>query len=148
MQKEKTKNSLLAKITPHKIAAMELYEDAFHAASGAIVVFSGMVRESNHGRPVSFLEYEAYPSMAEKMMYDILKESQVKWQLNYAAAVHRIGHLEIGEIAVVVVTSSGHREECYEANRYIIDTIKSEVPIWKKEVFRDGSHEWGNHCHC
>lgn len=113
------------------------------------MLFSGEVRATNKNKEVLWLEYEAYDEMAEEMIANIVDEAKKRWHLNYAACVHRTGKLEIGECAVVVVTSGGHRGAAYEANRYIIDEVKSHVPIWKHEFFADGTQEWGqNDCTC
>jgi molybdopterin synthase catalytic subunit len=119
-----------------------------HPGAGAVVLFSGEVRESNLGRDVAYLEYEAHVPLAEKMIADILIEAKARWRLSVAIAQHRIGRVEIGETAVVVITASPHRSEAYTANRHIIDRIKHEAPIWKCEYYRDGTKEWGNNCNC
>jgi molybdopterin synthase catalytic subunit len=106
------------------------------------------VRDHNRGRSVAFLEYESYRPLAEKMIAEILAAAREKWQLQITVACHRVGRLAIGESAVVVITASAHRSEAYAANRYIIDRIKHEAPIWKCEHYADGSHEWGNNCNC
>ena len=116
--------------------------------AGALVLFSGDVRDNNIGKDVAYLEYEAHSSLASKMIREILEEAIVKWNLNLAIAQHRIGRVGVGESAVVVITSSPHRKEAYQANRHIIDRIKHEVPIWKCEVFADGTKQWGNNCNC
>ncbi len=121
---------------------------AHHPGAGAVVLFSGEVRDSNKGRAVAFLEYEAYRPLAGKMIGEILAEAREKWQLHIAVAQHRVGHVAIGDTAVVVITASAHRSEAYAANRYIIDRIKHEAPIWKCEHYTDGSREWGNNCNC
>jgi molybdopterin synthase catalytic subunit len=125
-----------------------LLQRAHHPGAGAIVLFSGEVRDSNHGREVTCLEYESYIPLASKMISDILKEAKEKWRLHIAITQHRVGKVAVGETAVVVITASAHRSEAYAANRYIIDRIKHEVPIWKCEHFTDGTHEWGNNCNC
>lgn len=119
-----------------------------HPAAGAVVLFSGEVRESNRGKRVAFLEYEAHVPLAEKMVAEILAEARERWNLTVAIAQHRIGRVEIGETAVVVITASAHRSEAYIANRHIIDRIKHEAPIWKCEHYPDGTKEWGNNCNC
>jgi molybdopterin synthase catalytic subunit len=119
-----------------------------HPAAGAVVLFSGEVRDSNLGRAVAYLEYEAHVPLAEKMIGEILAEAKAKWGLSVAIAQHRIGQVEIGETAVVVITASPHRSEAYAANRHIIDRIKHEAPIWKCEHYQDGTKEWGNNCNC
>jgi molybdopterin synthase catalytic subunit len=121
---------------------------AHHPGAGAVVLFSGEVRDRNLGRAVSFLEYEAHGPLAEKMIGDILSTARAKWKLQIAVARHRIGKVAIGETAVVVITASAHRSEAFEANRYIIDRIKHEAPIWKCEYYADGTREWGDNCHC
>jgi molybdopterin synthase catalytic subunit len=121
---------------------------AHHPGAGAVVLFSGEVRENNRGRAVAFLEYEAATPLAEKLIAEILAVAGEKWGLHMALARHRVGRVGIGDIAVVVITASTHRAEAYAANRYIIDRIKHEAPIWKCEHFTDGTSEWGNNCNC
>lgn len=125
-----------------------LLSRAHHPRAGAVVLFSGEVRNGNAGKEVEYLEYEAHLPMASKMIDSILQEAISKWSLNIAIAQHRLGKVEVGESAVVVITSSPHRKEAYAANRFIIDKIKHEVPIWKCEYFADGTKEWGGNCNC
>jgi len=119
-----------------------------HPASGGVVLFSGEVRDHNRGKGVRYLEYEAHAPIAGKMIREIVDLAIQKWDLQAAFCCHRVGKLEIGESAVVVVTSSPHRKEAYEANQYIIDRVKHEAPIWKKEYYKDGTSKWGNNCNC
>jgi len=121
---------------------------AHHPGAGGVVLFSGEVRDSNHGRAVGFLEYEAYAPLAEKMIGEILATAKERWELHIALAQHRTGRVDVGDTAVVVITASAHRSEAYAANRYIIDRIKHEAPIWKCEHYADGGKEWGNNCNC
>ena len=121
---------------------------AHHPRAGGIVLFSGEVRNHNSGKEVIYLEYEAYIPMAEKMIKEIVADAKEKWELHFACCVHRIGKLEVGESAVLVITSHAHRGESYEANKYIIDKVKHEVPLWKNEFYNDGSSLWGGNCHC
>lgn len=116
--------------------------------TGGLVMFSGEVRNINKGKDVVFLEYEAYEPMARKKIAEIVHDALMKWKLNNALCVHRIGKLDITDCAVVVITCSVHRAEAYEANRYIIDRVKAEVPIWKNEHFTDGTNEWGANSEC
>lgn len=116
--------------------------------TGAMVMFSGEIRNINKGRNVEYLEYEAYENMAEKKIEEIVESAKSKWNLNSALCLHRLGRLEISECAVIVITASMHRSEAYEANQYIIDRVKGEVPIWKKEYFTDGTYEWGVNSEC
>jgi molybdopterin synthase catalytic subunit len=127
---------------------VELISAAHHPKAGAVVLFSGDVRDCNSGKEVAYLEYEAHLSMASRMIDSILNEAIERWSLTMAKAKHRIGKVSVGESAVVVITSSPHRREAYTANRYIIDKIKHEVPIWKCEYFTDGTKEWGGNCNC
>ncbi|HKI90625.1 MAG TPA: molybdenum cofactor biosynthesis protein MoaE [Draconibacterium sp.] len=126
----------------------KLFDGFRNPKSGAVVLFSGEVRDNNKGKEVKHLEYEAYESMANKMIAEILEEAKSRFRLNQAACVHRLGRVEISGCAVVVITGAGHRKEAYDANRYIIDRVKNEVPIWKHEFFVDGTSEWGQNCDC
>ena len=125
-----------------------LLAGAHHPRAGAVVLFSGEVRDNNRGRAVSYLEYEAYTPLAEKMIRDILEEAKTRWSLQIALAQHRTGLVAVGDTAVVVITASAHRSEAYAASRYIIDRIKHEAPIWKCEHYAGGTKEWGNNCNC
>lgn len=126
----------------------ELFDEFRNPNSGAVVLFSGEVRDNNKGRAVTHLEYEAYEPMANKMIAKILEEAIARFNLNQAVCVHRLGKVDISGCAVVVITGSGHRKEAYTANRFIIDRVKNEVPIWKHEFFNDGTSEWGQNCDC
>jgi molybdopterin synthase catalytic subunit len=135
-------------VTEDIIDAGALLSRMHDPKAGAVVLFSGEVRNHSHSREVEALYYEAYIPMAEKIIADIIKEARLKFKLHGALCVHRIGKVEVCESAVVVITTSSHREEAYAANRYIIDRVKHEAPIWKKEIFSDGSVEWGHNCSC
>ncbi len=135
-------------ITLEPIPIPELIALAHHPKAGGIVLFSGEIRNHNSGKEVAYLEYEAYVPMAEKMIHEIVQAAKEKWALHFALCVHRIGKLDICESAVVVITSHSHRGESYEANKYIIDRVKHEAPIWKNEFYTDGSSHWGGNCHC
>jgi molybdopterin synthase catalytic subunit len=119
-----------------------------HPGAGAQVIFSGTVRNNNNNKAVNYLEYEAHVQMASGMIHSIIIEASEKWSLTHAMAIHRIGRVGIGESAVIVITSSAHREEAYLANQYIIDKIKHDVPVWKCEYYVDGTKQWGNNCNC
>ena len=105
---------------------------------GAIVTFSGIVRGTNQGKKVLFLEYEAYPEMASKMMERIGKEILDTWGLSSVRMQHRVGRLNVGETSVVIVVAAPHRDDAFAACQYAINRLKRIVPIWKKEVFEDG----------
>lgn len=110
---------------------------------GGIVHFLGVARESSHHSPkkVLRLEYEAYPSMAESEMERIFAEMRERFGVEKAIVLHRTGKVEIGEPAVAISVATPHRAEAFDACRYLIDELKKRVPIWKKEVYADGS-EW------
>lgn len=122
-------------------AIRTLVAQVSHAGAGGIVTFAGVVRDNSRGKRVRYLEYDAYPEMAEREMASIAAEIARRWDTTYLAMVHRIGRLEIGECSVVVVVACPHRAEAFDACRYPIDTLKSTVPIWKKEMAEDGE-EW------
>lgn len=105
---------------------------------GGIDVFIGTVRAATKGKPVVRLEFEAYEKMAMKEMKKIAEDALQKWSVYKISIHHRTGILEIGEIPVVIAVSAAHRDAAFDACRYIIDTLKKTVPIWKKEVFEDG----------
>ena len=135
-------------ISEHTLDIVGLLSQSHDPKAGALVLFSGDVRDNNLDKEVAYLEYEAHTSLASKMIKEILEEAISKWNLNLAIAQHRTGRVNVGESAVVVITASKHRKEAYQANRHIIDRIKHEVPIWKCEVFTDGTKQWGNNCNC
>ena len=135
-------------ISAKPLDVVGLLAKAHHPQAGAIVLFSGDVRNHSNGSSVDYLEYEAHESMASKMIAEIVEEAKSKWQLTIALAIHRIGKVAVCESAVVVITASAHRHEAFVANRYIIDKIKHEVPIWKCEYFTDGTKQWGGNCNC
>ena len=104
---------------------------------GAVVTFSGNVRNHNRGREVDYLEYDAYRPMAERQLRKIGEEAVERWNCRMAIQ-HRVGRLEVGESSVLVVAACAHRGDAFEACRYAIDTLKERVPIWKREVWKDG----------
>jgi len=108
-------------------------------ADGALCLFVGVVRNQNRGRAVVRLEYEAYEEMALPLMREIAAETHRRFPVTLIRLVHRLGRLEIGEPSVAVAISSPHRDEAFAACRFAIDTLKARVPIWKKELYADGS---------
>jgi molybdopterin synthase catalytic subunit len=113
--------------------------------AGGLVTFVGAVRDHSRGHSIKFLEYEAYPEMAEREMQKIADEAAERWPGTRVAIAHRIGHLEIGDAAVVIAAASPHRAAAFEACRFAIDTLKQTVPIWKKEVATDGEYWVDDH---
>lgn len=112
--------------------------------AGAMVEFVGRVRNHNEGQPVQSLEYEAYAPLAEKEGQRILAEARERFPVLAAAAVHRIGHLPLGEIAIWVGVAAAHRGAAFDACRYIVDEAKARLPIWKKEHYTSGQTAWIN----
>ena len=107
-------------------------------SNGAVVTFLGATRRNSMGKSVLYLEYEAYEPMALKKLSEIADEVTEKWGIEDVAIVHRIGRLEIEDVSLVVAIASPHRKEAFQACGYVVDRIKEDVPIWKKEVFEDG----------
>jgi molybdopterin synthase catalytic subunit len=130
------------KITGEEIELGDVIRAVEAGDAGAIVHFLGVVRNNTEGREVSYLEYEAYPPMAEKKMAEIAQEIHEKWGLDRVAMIHRVGRLEIGEVSVAVAVASPHRREAFEACHYAMNRLKQIVPIWKREVWVDGEEEW------
>lgn len=109
---------------------------------GAVVTFLGTVREMTDGRQTVALDYESYTGMAESKMAEVEAETRQRWPIGDMMMVHRLGHLELGDVSVAVAVSCPHRAQAFEACRYAIDRLKEVVPIWKKENWADGSTEW------
>jgi molybdopterin synthase catalytic subunit len=108
-------------------------------ADGAVVSFEGLVRNHAQGKEVRYLEYQAYESMALIRMEAIGNKALETWPVRSVAIIHRLGRLEIGECSVLIVVTAAHRKPAFEACQYAIDTLKLEVPIWKKEFYLDGA---------
>lgn len=132
----------LIEITERAISVDEVVARLADPANGAVVTFIGVVRGVTKGRETLYLEYEAYPEMAEKVLQQIADEIRARWtDIRAVAIVHRVGRLEIGETAVVIALAASHRAQTFDALRYAIDRIKDIAPIWKKEFWADGA-EW------
>src|SRR5688500_6828717 len=110
--------------------------------AGAVVLFLGTVRELTGDRRTIALDYECYPEMAEKKLADLEAEARRRWPVVECVLVHRLGHLELGEASVAVAVSTPHRQDAFEAGKWLIDTLKEVVPVWKQENWSDGSKEW------
>ena len=121
-----------------------LKQSLMNKQAGACVTFDGWVRNHNEGKEVLRLEYEAYPALALSEGKKVLSEATEKFGLLEARSIHRVGPLKIGDIAVWVGVSSAHRDESFDACRYIIDEVKHRLPIWKKEHYTDGDSGWVN----
>jgi molybdopterin converting factor subunit 1 len=119
--------------TQQALAAIKRGED------GAAVVFEGVVRNQTRGRKTLYLDYEAYEEMALQQMESLAAQALSQFQIRDVAIVHRLGRLEIGETSVLIIVASAHRGAAFDACRWLIDTLKRTVPIWKKEYFEDGA---------
>ena len=110
--------------------------------AGAVVLFVGTTRELTGGRQTEWLDYECYGDMAEKKLAELESDARARWPLVACAIVHRVGRVGLGEASVAIAVSSPHREAAFEAGRWLIDTLKKVVPIWKKENWADGTSQW------
>ncbi len=110
--------------------------------AGAVVLFLGTTREVTGQRQTLSLDYECYGDMARRKMAELRQQALDRWPLTACAIVHRVGHLEPGEASVAVAVSSPHRQDAFEAGKWLIDTLKEVVPIWKKENWADGTSDW------
>jgi molybdopterin synthase catalytic subunit len=125
----------------------EVYGLADHPSHGAVVVMSGMVRNQTDGQAVVALEYQAYEPMALKVFANIAADLRQHWpDIGRVVIHHRTGRLQIGEISVLIAVGAPHRGAAFAACQYVIDTLKQQAPIWKKEWFQDGSYRWANCC--
>ncbi|MGB6691782.1 MAG: molybdenum cofactor biosynthesis protein MoaE [Terracidiphilus sp.] len=125
-------------LTREPIDAETLVAAAKRGEDGAVVVFDGIVRNNTRGRQTLHLDYEAYEEMAAKQMHELAGEARTRFGVRHVAIVHRLGRLAIGETSVLIVVASAHRAQAFEACRWLIDTLKKTVPIWKRETFVDG----------
>jgi molybdopterin synthase catalytic subunit len=132
----------MIQLTREPIDHHAITEQVRRGDCGAVVTFLGTVRDLTGERVTVALDYEAYPGMAEKKMAEIEQDTRARWPVGTLVMVHRLGHLDIGEISVAVAVSCPHRAQAFEACRYAIDRLKELVPIWKKENWADGSTEW------
>ena len=128
-------------ISQEPINTQSVIDKVVQREAGAITTFIGTVRELTHGKKTLYLVYDAYEPMAVKKLEQIGQEIEEKWSGSKVAITHRVGKLDITDIAVVIAVSTPHRADSYEANRYAIERIKQIVPIWKKEHWEDGE-EW------
>ena len=126
------------KIANQSLDIQRCIDLAMSPGSGGIDVFIGTVRNATKGKAVLKLEFEAYERMALAEMEKIAAQAGEKWPVQKLVIHHRTGSLNVGEIAVIIAVSAAHRAAAFEACRYVIDTLKQTVPIWKKEVFEDG----------
>jgi molybdopterin synthase catalytic subunit len=131
-------SAVVTALTREPIDAEKLIAAAKRGEDGAVVVFDGIVRNNTRGRETLYLDYEAYEEMAAQQMDGLAREALGRFGVRGATMVHRLGRLEVGETSVLIVVASAHRGAAFEACRWLIDTLKKTVPIWKKETFADG----------
>lgn len=132
---------MLIRVTSEVLRPDEAIEAVRTAESGAVNVFLGVVRNNNLGRTVAYLEYDAYPEMAERVMRELAQEAKDRFELEDCAVLHRTGRLEIGEASLLIAVACGHRAESFEAGHWLVNEVKKRVPVWKKEVW-DGGESW------
>ena len=132
---------MLVDIRSTPLSVEEVLAAVDDPTAGGVVSFTGLVRASDGGRTVTSLEYSAHPSALE-LMTSVVAAVAASLPVVKVAAVHRVGMLEIGDVAVVVAASAAHRHQAFEAARRLIDDIKAQVPIWKHQLFTDGTEEW------
>lgn len=125
-----------------QLSVDEVVAAVTHPAAGGIALFIGVVRDHDHGRSVTALDYSAHPSAAELLATVAEDVAAAHPDVVALSAIHRVGALTVGDLAVVVGASAPHRAEAFAACRAFIDTLKAQVPIWKREEFADGAHEW------
>jgi molybdopterin synthase catalytic subunit len=128
----------LFEVTAEPLDPQRLADHVLRDESGAVALFLGVVRDNSMGRRVLYLEYDAYPEMATRVMRQIAEEAMARWPLTGIAMQHRTGRLEIGEASLVIAVSSPHRKEAFEACHHLVDRFKEVVPVWKKEVWEGG----------
>ena len=129
-------------ITDSPIDYNALTESVRDIRCGSVILFLGTVREFTGEKKTNSLEYEAYHEMAISEMQRIIEKAQQQWPIEKISIIHRVGHLELGEIAIGIAISTPHRKEGFEAAQYLMSQIKETVPIWKKENWTDGSTDW------
>jgi molybdopterin synthase catalytic subunit len=131
--------SVVVALIRERIDAEKIVAAAKSGEDGAVVVFDGIVRNHTRGRRTLHLDYEAYEEMALRQMRELGLKARERFGVRQVTVLHRLGRLEIGETSVLIVVASGHRSAAFEACRWLIDTLKQSVPIWKKETFADGA---------
>jgi molybdopterin synthase catalytic subunit len=134
--------NITVRLTEEEIDYSALTESVRSNDAGAVVLFLGTVRELTGGRQTTALDYEAYPEMARNKMREICVQACQRWPVVAVGVVHRLGHLELGDISVAAAVSAPHRKDAFEAGRFLIDRLKETVPVWKQENWADGTTEW------
>ncbi len=136
---EKSEEREVVALTRERIDTEKLVAAAKRGEDGAVVIFDGIVRNNTRGRETLYLDYEAYEEMALRQMKELAAQARERCGVRHVTIVHRLGRLEIGETSVLIIVASAHRAAAFDACRWVIDTLKQTVPIWKKETFADGA---------
>ncbi len=131
--------TVVVALTRDPIDACKLVAAAKRGEDGAVVVFDGIVRNNSRGRQTMYLDYEAYEEMAVKQMEELAREALTQYSVRQVTILHRLGRLQVTETSVLIIVASAHRGQAFDACRWLIDTLKKKVPIWKKEIFVDGA---------
>jgi molybdopterin synthase catalytic subunit len=135
--------SILARVVSEPIRAELVAAELSAPQYGAQLVFWGLVRDENEGKRVHAVSYDVHPALAEKTFREIGEEARERYGRElHVVVIHRAGRLAVGEVSVVVGVASGHRDEAYQASRYVIEQLKQRSPIWKQEHYADGDSEW------
>lgn len=129
-------------LTEEPLESLKVFDRVGTTADGAVLAFDGRVRDHSAGRRVTRLAYEAYTEMAERELRGICEEAATRFDVGAIIAAHRVGPLDLGEISVRIAVAAPHRAACYDASRFVIEELKERVPIWKHEVYADGSARW------
>jgi len=139
VDKNSGEEDVVVALTRDRIDAEKIVAEAKSGEDGAVVVFDGIVRNHTRGRRTLHLDYEAYEEMALRQMRELGLKARERFAIRQVTMVHRLGRLEIGESSVLIVVAAAHRSPAFEACRWLIDSLKQTVPIWKKETFADGA---------
>ncbi|HYY66952.1 MAG TPA: molybdenum cofactor biosynthesis protein MoaE [Nitrososphaeraceae archaeon] len=131
-------------ITKKPINISQIMKDCKDQSAGAMVLFTGSVRDHNEKEKVSGIYYEAYIEMAKNILVEIENEVLRKWHVRKFIAIHRIGSLKVNDISVAIAVTTEHRQDAFEACKYTIDNIKTRIPIWKKELSESGNATWND----
>jgi molybdopterin synthase catalytic subunit len=129
-------------LTHEPIDTAEIVRRAGHPEAGAVVLFLGTTRELTDGRQTVALDYEAYEEMARRRLAELETEARQRWPVIECIVVHRLGHVPVGEASVAIAVSTPHRGDAFAAGQWLIDSLKRDVPIWKREEWADGTTEW------
>jgi molybdopterin synthase catalytic subunit len=132
----------MIELTENEIDTAALADRARHPEAGAIVLFLGTTRELTAGKQTVALSYEAYREMAERRLADLEDEARRRWPVVECVIVHRLGTVPPTESSVAIAVSTPHRADAFAAGQWLIDSLKAEVPIWKREQWADGTSEW------